>query len=740
MRRALPAFLLALSALILPGPAPAQTAGLCPSDIDRQTGDEPTDPVATQAAEKVLGEDTVVISADSADVSRDEVSVMSGNVQIRRSDVILEADEARYDPATDNLSAVGHVRFRQPGIEISGQRARFQGESESGAISLTSFSLPNNGGRGSADRIAIEGDNRVVMSGVRYTTCAGDKPAWTLVAPRLVLDNEKGSGSGRNVRVDFKGIPLIYAPYISFPISDKRKSGFLTPDFGHANRSGTAVQLPFYWNIAPNYDATITPRLLLSRGLQLKTEFRYLKPRASGKLYVEYLGNDDETGTNRNFISYQNESSWGRRWSVEADLNHVSDNTYFEDLGSSSSEASLTHLERRVDFRYDADNWRFLNRWQFLQTIFDTIGPTDRPYRRLPQLLLEGDWDLGSSRLSLGFDGELVHFDRNTGVTGVRMDMQPEISWRLTGNGYYFIPKAAYRFTQYDLSDLAPAQEARPSRSAPLLTLDTGLVFERESRLGQNVVQTLEPRIFYTYIPYRDQSLLPVFDTDLADFNLVQLFQANRFIGADRLGDANQVSFGVTTRYLNTASGRQYLSATLGQTTFFDDRLVTLPGEPVRTSNSSDLIAETSASFSERWRADLSLQWNPSAGTATKSAARLFYTPGDRQILSLGYRFRRGLLEQSDIAVGWPIGDRWRFVGRWNYSMRDSQTLDRLIGLEYERCCWGLRFASRRFITTRTGESDTTLLLQLELKGLSSVGRRTDSFLEHGILGYSRFR
>ena len=699
-----------------------------------------TDTASEEAPETVLGKDTIVISADRADVARDDISVMSGNVQIRRSEVLLETDEARYDPETDNLSAVGNVRFKQPGIEISGQRARFEGESESGAISLTSFHLTDSGGRGSADRIAIEGQNRVVMNGVRYTTCAGDKPAWTLVAPKLVLDNDKGTGSGRNVRVDFKGIPLIYAPFISFPISDKRKSGFLTPDFGHANRSGTAIQLPFYWNIAPNYDATITPRLLLSRGLQLNTEFRYLFPRTSGKLYLEYLNNDDETGDDRKYVSYQNQSSWSRRWSMQTDLNHVSDNTYFEDLGNSSSEASLTHLERRVDFRYDADNWHFLNRWQFLQTIFDSIGPTDRPYRRLPQFILDGDWSLGASRVGFGFDAELVNFDRNTGVTGIRLDLQPEFSMKILGDGYYFVPRAAYRLTQYDLNDTAPGQEERPSRSAPVLTLDTGLIFERESTVGKDIVQTLEPRIFYTYIPYRDQSMLPVFDTDLADFNLVQLFQANRFIGADRLGDANQVSIGVTSRYLNTTTGRQYLSATLGQTAFFDDRLVTLPGQTAPTSKSSDLIAEVSASLSELWRADMSLQWNPSDGTATKSAARLLYTPGERRVLSLGYRFRRGLLEQSDVAIAWPLGERWRFVGRWNYSMRESQTLDRLLGLEYERCCWGLRLASRRFITTRTGESDTTVLLQLELKGFSSVGRRTDSFLDHGILGYSRYR
>lgn len=740
VRPASPLVLLAIGTLLLPRPVSAQQAGACPAGSDEQTataqGNMPADP----AQEVALDENTVIISADEASVSRNDVSVMSGNVQIRRSDVLLETDEARYDPATDNLSAVGNVRFSQPGIEVSGKRARFEGESERGAISLTSFRLPNNGGRGSADRIAIEGKNQIVMNQVRYTTCEGDKPAWTLVAPKLVLDNEKGTGSGRNVRVEFKGIPLIYAPYISFPISDKRKSGLLTPDFGHANRSGTAVELPFYWNIAPNYDATLTPRLLLTRGLQLNTEVRYLKPRAAGKLYVEYLAKDKETDDARKYLSFQHDSSWARRWSMQADLNHVSDNTYFEDLGNNSSEASLTHLQRRVDFRYDTDNWRFLNRWQFLQTIFDSIDPADRPYRRLPQFALNGARNIADSRLSFGFNGELVNFDRNIGVTGIRLDAQPRLSWKKIGNGYYFIPSAAWRFTQYDLDNVAVGDPVRPSRSAPMLTLDTGLVFERESQISASAVQTLEPRIFYTYIPYRDQSQLPVFDTDLADFNLVQLFQANRFIGADRLGDANQVSVGVTTRFLDTNSGRQYLSATIGQTAFFDDRLVNLPGEGPQTSRASDLIAEMSASFSASWRADMSLQWDPSDNTATKSAARLLYTPGERKVLSLGYRFRRGLLEQSDIATAWPVGDRWRFIGRWNYSMRDSQTLDRLIGLEYERCCWGLRLATRRFITTRTGESDTTLLLQLELKGLSSVGRRTDSFLEHGILGYSGYR
>ncbi len=712
----------------------AQAPDVCPTDFPK-TSESP----ASETGSK-LSDDTILISADQASLARDDVSVLSGNVQIRRGDILLETDEASYDPKSDNLSASGNVRLSRPGIEVSGQRARFAGDAERGAISLTSFNLPERGGRGSADRIAIEGENRVVMNGVRYTTCAGDKPAWTLVAPTLVLDNEKGVGSGRNVRVDFKGIPLIYAPYISFPISDKRKSGFLTPDFGHANRSGTAIRQPYYWNIAPNYDATITPRLLLERGLQINTEFRYLKPRSSGQLNIEYLGNDEETGNDRKFLQYRNKSLWGSRWSVDTDLNHVSDTRYFEDLGSSATEASLTHLERRIDFVYRSDNWQVRNRWQFLQTIVDTIAPEQQPYRRLPQLLAEGEWGHGDGGVALGFSGELVHFDRGVGVTGLRMNLEPAISWDVSGDGYYLRPRAAYRFTQYDLDDLPAGGEPRPSRSAPILTLDTGLLFERQSTLGSDIVQTLEPRVFYTYIPYRDQSALPVFDTDIADFNLVQLFRADRFIGVDRLGDANQVSFGITSRYLDTASGRQYLSATLGQTAFFEDRRVTLPGEPGDASRSSDIIAEVSANFSEKWRADLGLQWDPSENTATKSAARILYTPGERRVLNLGYRFRRGQLEQSDIAMAWPIGERWRFIGRWNYSMRDSQTLDRLLGLEYERCCWGLRIASRRFITTRTRVSDTTLLLQLELKGLSSVGRRTDAFLDHGILGYSRPR
>ncbi len=709
-------------------PALAQQAGSCPTAPSR---------ASTEAVAADVPEGTIIITADRAEVARDDVSVISGNVQIRRSLILLETDEARYDPRTDNLNAVGNVRFSQPGLEVSGQRARFEGDSESGAISLTSFRLPERGGRGSADRIAIEDQSRIVMNGVRYTTCDGKKPAWELIAPKLVLDNEKGSGSGRNVRVEFKGIPLIYAPYLSFPISDKRKSGFLTPDFGHANRSGTAIRLPYYWNIAPNYDATLTPRLLLDRGLQLSTELRYLKPGSRGQLYVEYLGNDSETGTDRSLVSFQNKSQWGRRWSIDADLNDISDNKYFEDLGNSSSEASITHLQRRIDFSYRARDWRFLNRWQYLQTIVDTIGPDQLPYRRLPQLVLDGDWRRPNSGLGFSFAGELVNFDRSTGTTGVRLDLEPGISWEKTGNGYHFKPRAAYRFTRYDLQNIDPALDDQPSRSAPILSLDAGLVFERESLLGKNVLQTLEPRIYYTYVPYRNQASLPVFDTDLADFNLVRLFRENRFIGADRLGDANQISVGLTTRYLSSDSGRQYLSATLGQTTYFSDRRVTLPGEAAETSNSSDIIAEIALGMSERWRADLALQWDPSEGNATKSAARLTYEPGERRILNFGYRFRRGLLEQSDVALAWPLGQNWRFVGRWNYSMRDSQTLDRLLGLEYERCCWGLSIASRRYITTRTGESDTTLLFQLELKGLSSVGRRTDSFLEHGILGYT---
>ncbi|MEM7280182.1 MAG: LPS assembly protein LptD [Pseudomonadota bacterium] len=676
----------------------------------------------------------VELLARHAEVSMDGTFDLQGQVEVRQGDRRLTADQASYDRTSGDFQASGDVGYFQSGLEITGETAKFESKEGTGILSKTVFDLPGRG-RGSAGETKLMDENTLSLKDVRYTACPKGQIDWELVAPDIRINNNKGVGVGRNVRVMFKGFPLLYIPYISFPISDQRKSGVLPPDLGLSNRAGFNIRMPYYWNIRPNMDATITPRWLFDRGIQLNTEYRYLTNSSNGQLDVEFLPNDDETGRDRGFVSWEQTTEFSQNWLAKFEVNDVSDTAYFEDLGDSQSVVSRTHLQRQIELLFTQPNWLFRTRFQNMQTVLDTISASDRPYRRVPQFEFFGAWD-GPSRFQFDMDAEIVNFDRGDGVTGWRMDVQPEVSFPLVGPGYYFTPRLAWRHTRYQLSDLEPAEDDSLSRTAPILTLDTGVTLERAIGSRKHLVHTLEPRLYYTYIPFRDQSGLPVFDTASADFNSIQLFRANRFIGADRLGDSNQISFGMSTRVIHSLTGREIISATLGQAIRLNSPNVALPGEAADDQRATELIAEVGVGLSRSWNADVALQWDPNDGTTSKAVARVQYRPNPSSVLNLGYRFRDDELEQSDISFAWPIKNSWRLVGRWNFSIRDSQTLDRLIGVEYERCCWGLRLVSRRFITTRTGESDTSLLLQLELKGLTSVGQRADSFLENGILGY----
>ena len=362
--------------------------------------------------------------------------------------------------------------------------------------------------------------------------------------------------------------------------------------------------------------------------------------------------------------------------------------------------------------------------------------PTDEPYRSVPQLVVDGRWPLSRHGLSLGFDGELVNFDRNVGVTGWRVNAVPELSWTIERPGWFVTPAVAYDLTRYELSNTEQGASSSLDRNVPIGSLDMGMVFERSVR-DSSWLATIEPRLLYVHIPFRDQEELPVFDTITPDLNLVQLFRKNRFIGPDRIGDTDQISLGITSRILALDSGREIMSATIGQTRYLSDRNVALPGFATDTQESSDYIAEIRFSAFEKINFDIAQQWGTGGRGTTRSQVRLQYRPSTNKILNFAYRFRRDALEQGDFSFSWPVGTHWNLVGRYNYSFRDGEPLEQFFGVEYESCCWGLRLVSRRFISRRDGTRDTSIGLQLIFKGMASVGTGADRLLERGILGYT---
>ncbi len=660
---------------------------------------------------------------------------LRGGVVLRQGSRLAGADEADIDPLTRSLYLRGNVRYEDPVTQILGNSAEFS--YDAGVVRFTGaeFSLGGSLARGGAQELLISEDGRLELDEVTYTTCPPGSPDWLLIAESIDLDTDSGIGTARGIKMRFKGVPILYAPVISFPIGDARKTGILTPEIGNSARSGNEFRLPFYWNIAPNYDATITPRLLTQRGLLLGTEFRYLTERNSGTLYGEYLPDDDQTGGTRYLARANHRTEFNAKWLNRLDFLQVSDSQYFEDFGGSLSTTALTHLNRALRFDYFGRNLRFYGQVQDFQTIDDAIVPTDEPYRRVPQLVVDGRWPLTKNGLSFGLDGELVNFDRDVGVTGWRVNAVPELSWPIERPGWFINPAIAYDVARYELSNTEPGADSTLDRDVPIGSLDMGMVFERGVREG-SWLATIEPRLLYVHIPFRDQDALPVFDTITPDLNLVQLFRKNRFIGPDRVGDTDQVSIGITSRILALDSGREIMSATIGQSRYLSDRNVALPGFPADTDESSDYIAEIRFSAFEKINFDIAQQWGTGGRGTTRSQARLQYRPAPNKILNFAYRFRRDALEQGDISFSWPVARRWNVVGRYNYSFRDEELLEQFFGVEYESCCWGLRLVGRRFISRRDGTRDTSVGLQLIFKGMASVGTGADRLLERGILGY----
>jgi LPS-assembly protein len=692
-------------------------------------------PAATSGAQS----EEIEISSDSAELSRSGDARLKGHVEVRQGDKKITAEDVEYDAATQGFRVAGEVGYEDPQIRVRGESGTFN-RAGTAQLGGARFELPSRPARGAARKIAVERGGKVSLDDVEYTTCPVGNEDWMIRARDIDLDTVSRNGTGRNVRLDFKGVPILYTPVISFPLGEERKSGFLFPDFGYSQRSGVKLATPYYFNLAPNYDLVATPRLISERGIELGTEFRYLTPRHYGGLEAVYLPNDDLRDRDRGFVHWGHSGDFTQRWRVYVDAASVSDSNYFEDFGVGAHDTSTIYLERAAELNYYSEHWSLLGQVQNHQVIDQTIPEDVRPYSRLPRFVARGQWENAPLGLSYAFDGELVYFARDVGITGGRLDLEPEVSWPITGPGYYVIPRASYRYTLYELGSVPAGGEDRPSRSLPISSLDAGMIFERPFGHENQRLFTFEPRLLYLFIPFREQGDLPVFDTALPDLNLVQLFRRNRYVGADRVGDSNQLSAGLSARMLDADSGRQFLSATLGQAWFFESPLVTLPGEIAGTREYSNFFAELDLTAYQNWNVRAGLEWDPDATRNEKGELSVQYRPAPESVINVGYRFRRDLIEQVDASFAWPVSNRWNLYAGAVYSLRDDTLIEEFAGIEYASCCWRLRMVQRRYVSSRTGERDSSFALQLELNGLSSVGVPADAFLEEAIRGYSRPR
>lgn len=692
-------------------------------------------PAERPSAESAVASD-IDITSDEAQLGVDGNATLSGHVRVVQGERELRAERVQYDAKRNAFSVRGSVEYRDPVVRARGVEGDYA-QAEGARFARAEFELPQRPARGTAGDMRVDVNGVIDLEGVTFTTCPQGDDSWLIEARDIRLDTRTRTGTGRNAQVQFKGVPILYLPYISFPLGSERKSGFLFPNLGQTTRSGAQLTVPWYWNLRPNVDATLEPTLYQRRGLDLAAEARWLRERQVGQLRVNFLPGDDLAGRDRTRLRLDHRADFAQNWRLRIAAEDVGDSAWFEDFAQGPEGTSVAFVERVAEVSYRDESWRLRGEFQHFQTIDRDLAREDRPYARLPRLLAAGTWNFGrSGLLAIGLDSEVVNFHRSTGVTGWRFDAAPRIELDLSRPGFFLRPSAGWRYTRYALDGLAAGADDSPSRSLPFAALDAGLVFERTTGDRAQRRVTLEPRMLYLYTPFRDQDDLPIFDTGRPDLNIVQLFSTNRFVGADRVGDANQVSIGLTTRLIDSSTQGQFLAATIGQTFYFETPRVALPDEPPADRRRSDLVGQLALAPYRDWSLDLALQWNPSDTRHERSQVRLQYRPDAERVLNFAYRFQRERLEQGELSGAWPIGRRWNLFARMVYDFQDDQSLERFAGLEYKACCWRLRMVARRFVSSRTGERDTGVYLQLELNGLASVGTPADAFLERAIRGY----
>ncbi|MGF1547511.1 MAG: LPS-assembly protein LptD [Thiotrichales bacterium] len=688
------------------------------------------DPNPPFASEHIGNE--VRVSADALDSAENASGLLfSGAVKLQQRDNWLTADKVEVFETPRRIVAEGNIEAKQPAMLVRSDTAEFIEADDYARFSNVRYQFNPRHAYGSADAIELRGEI-ATLDRSSFSTCDPGDPDWILKADNIVLDRDRGVGTAREAALYFKGVPLLYLPIASFPIDDRRRSGLLYPSIGSSSGSGLIVNIPVYWNIAPQLDATLTPRYLNNRGIMLDSEFRYLGRNYRGELDASHLA-DRKVDEARQRFEFNHSSSITRHWSLDLSGTRVSDHDYYLDFGDSLNDRSLTHLERRADLSYRSRFIEGLIRGQAFQTIDPGIALAARPYRRLPQIVLNINDPFGSDRFGFSLESELTRFVHDDNLEGNRLELAPRASLRWQRPGYYVQPALTWHYTRYDL-DAFGAEPARDlTRAMPLASVDSGLFFERPTAAGG--LQTLEPRLFYTYIPYRDQDTFPVFDTNETAFSFATLFRDNRFSGSDRIGDANQFTLGLTTRTLRPENGAEHWRASLGQVYYLHDREVTLPGGAPAQDSRSDYAAELSYTGSQGLSGRASVLVDAEALETRVSSVMLNYRIDRERLVNLEYRLRRDEIEQTNLSFVWPLRQNWRLFGRWLYSLEDTRHLELMGGLEYESCCWAARALNRRFILNDQEDYNDAFYFELILKGLGSLGK-AGSLLQQLISGY----
>lgn len=676
------------------------------------------------------------IVADELDIQKLDESVFEGNVELERGVEWMSTDKIRYNHQTENYQTEGVVKFQNATLRMTAESAQGNTKTDTIELSQLNYQFNENNGNGSAEKVKLVGKDSVLTQ-ANFTTCPSNHKQWQFVASEISINDAEHKGTAKNARLKIGGVPVFWLPYMKFPTDSARSSGFLAPTLGQDNINGIDIALPYYFNLAPNYDATLMPHYFSNRGLMIEGEFRYLFDKNTGEMSATYLPNDEIRHEDRYLLSWLNFTAINKKWFFKSNLNYASDVYYFSDFGNNIFETSTSLLESEVGFFGRGKYWNVELSASSWEIVNPTQAPETEPYVRLPRLALNGSKPF-APWFEIGLNAEAVAFRHDILEDGNRLDIMPYVKFPFTGSFWYATPSFSWRQTEYWLYDSSTVNTtSQISRGLPIYSVDAGANFERSVHFAdQSFIQTLEPRLFYLYVPYRNQNDIPVFDTQELTFMWSSLFRENRYGGADRQADANQITMALTSRFLNEETGKEQLNFSLGRIDYISASQVYLPGEAPQPSGGSDWVAEANVRLSNQWQIGLTQQWSPSTKANQLTSLRGYWSMLNGVQVNANYRYLANYTEQIDVAFVLPINDSWRVLGRWDYSILDKQNLESTLGFEWKSCCMAFRVFARKFIRSFDTPENLGVFLELELNGVGQIGSKPELFRDNGILAY----
>ncbi len=670
-------------------------------------------------------EQTIFISADESESWGKGDIRLRGDIELTQGRRFLRAEQMLYTPENKQIIAEGNISLIEEGLLLKGRRIMLNVQDEAMTLEGGEYQIAGQGARGAAEKISIINREQILLEDASYTTCPPGDESWRFRAATITLKPAENNGVAKHMRLEMMGVPVFYFPYISFPLGE-RKSGLLLPNIGSSSSVGQAVTIPYYWNIAPNRDATLSLHQMSKRGTQLMGEFRYLNENGEGKLEVEYLDNDAQTARTRHFLRYQQKSYW-QAWQASINVQQISDRDYFRDLSREKERYSSRLLESRAVLSYADDAWYASFALQNNKDL-DEIPAATPPVQRLPQLRFAHYREL-TEGVKLSLQGEFASFRQRGGLNALRLDIKPTLSAYYGDSTAYFKPSLGWQATGYWLNN-----GSAKIRQLPKLMLGSGLWFERRLQIrDKRYRQSLEPRLYLLYVPYREQKSLPasgaLFDTQLSEFDFDSLFTENRYSGIDRIGDEQRVTLSLTSRWFDE-QGRQRLQLRFGQLYHLSEQRVTIPNETITEKGRSNLLLAIDGEVNRFVTTSGLAEWNTRQGWLEKANFQVAFERNKKRRVSLGLNFRRTLIKQSTLQARWPLSSRWSMMGNVTYSFYRNGALNSQLGFEYDNCCWRVRIAAQEYISDNDGGRNSGIAVQFELKGLTSVGSKISGFSE----------